>query len=54
MSGGDFPKAPIKFDPDNQCVPRTMKFGRLIASIKFYKMCNFENQILRSDVIMTS
>ena len=26
--------------------PRPMKLGRLIASIKFCKMCNFENQIL--------
>ena len=25
--------------------PRPMKYGSPIASIKFYKMCNFEKQI---------
>ena len=36
------------------CFSPEMKFGRLITSIKFYKMCNFENQILWSDIIMAS
>ena len=30
-----------------------MKLGRLIAFMKLYKMCNFKNQLLLSDVIMT-
>ena len=41
--GGVFSASPRKIRSRQ---PRPMKLGRLIASIKFYKMCNFENQIL--------
>ena len=41
--GGFFSTSPRKILSRQ---PRPIKFDRLIASIKFYKACNFENQIL--------
>ena len=34
--------------------PTELKLGKLIAHLKFHKICKFENYVTRNDVIMTS
>ena len=37
-----------------QWQPTELKLGKLIAHVKFHKICKFENHVTRNDVIMTS